>query len=70
MRWAADRFAGRPTSKGCKTMEMSEESVRAAREGVTFAGLLGVGLAFLGLPIGPTTFQSWATKMSDDWPTA
>jgi hypothetical protein len=49
-------------------MEMSEESVRAAREGVTFAGLLGIGLAYMGLPVGPTSLQAWATQMPKDWP--
>jgi hypothetical protein len=62
MRWIIDRFEGKPTLPGCKTMEETPESYLAARQGVTFTGLLGIGLAFLGIPIGPNPFLSWITK--------
>jgi hypothetical protein len=65
MRWIMDRFEGKPPLVGCKMVDESDESIRAAKQGVTFIGLLGIGLSFLGLPVGPNSYLSWATKFPE-----
>ena len=60
-----DRFDGKPPLVGCKTVDESTETIRAAKQGVTFIGLLGIGLSFLGSPVGPNLWLNWATKFPD-----
>ena len=65
MRWISDRFEQKIPPQGCKTMDMSTESVKGARQGLTFTGMLGVGMASLGLPVGPNVLVNWITKFPD-----
>jgi len=65
MRWIMDRFDGKPPLVGCKIVDESAESIRAAKQGITFIGLLGIGLSFLGSPVGPNSWLNWATKFPD-----
>lgn len=64
MRWAADRFEGKPTIKGCTNQTQSPESIKAARQGMIFTGIFGIGLGMLNQSVGPNFLSGALTT----WP--
>jgi hypothetical protein len=65
IRFVSDILAGKPGPLGCKQVEQSDYTMRAARQGLTFTGILGIGMAYMGLPVGPSFLTSWITKFPD-----
>jgi hypothetical protein len=65
IRFASDILEGKPGPQGCKEVQQSEYTLRGSRQGLTFTGILGIGLAYMGMPVGPNLFTSWITQFPD-----
>lgn len=59
MRWLMDRHEGKPITPGCKTYHRTPESELATKQGLMITGLLANAIAYLGVPIGPSSWTAW-----------
>jgi len=62
MRWVQDRMLGKPVLNGCSNASRSEESIRADKQGITYTGLIGLVLSYVGTNTGPSSVKNFLTK--------